>query len=167
MLIGFNVMVFIFAILKFIAFSYGAAMNPDNGFLLSFLGFTLGDRVLRGIRQDDSPDSGIAQTTSVAPVRMLIWGMASGAGIGIAEGILYAGRYYNGVAGPGLYIVRFSSCVALHAIWSGSAAILMYHRRDLFTGLESCGRPVSSRPSSSSRFRPCCMACTTPVSRKR
>jgi RsiW-degrading membrane proteinase PrsW (M82 family) len=68
---------------------------------------------------------------------MLIWGMASGAGFGIAEGILYAGRYYNGVAGPGLYIVRFSSCVALHAIWSGSAAILMYHRRDLFTGLES------------------------------
>src|ERR1700681_2369622 len=29
-----------------------------------------------------------------------LWGLASGAGFGIAEGVMYAGNYYNGVSGP-------------------------------------------------------------------
>jgi hypothetical protein len=35
-----------------------------------------------------------------------------------------------------VYVIRFISCVALHAIWSGSAAILLYVRRDMFENLE-------------------------------
>jgi RsiW-degrading membrane proteinase PrsW (M82 family) len=67
---------------------------------------------------------------------MLIWGLASGAGFGIAEAIMYSNRYYNGVSGLGIYLVRFISCVALHAIWSGSVAILLFIRRDLFAELD-------------------------------
>jgi hypothetical protein len=41
-LVGFNIVALIFLVLKFVAFSYGAAMNPENGFFLSLVGFTLG-----------------------------------------------------------------------------------------------------------------------------
>src|SRR4029079_18410008 len=34
--------VLIFLVIKFIGFSYYCALDPDNGFLLSFLGFTCG-----------------------------------------------------------------------------------------------------------------------------
>lgn len=136
-LIGFNVVALFFLILKFIAFSYGAAADPENGFILSFLGFTLGvglcEEVVKSI-----PLFWHRSTESGRNWRgMLIWGLASGAGFGIAEGIMYSGRYYNGVVGLDTYLVRFLSCVALHSIWSGSVAILLYQRRDLFTGLDS------------------------------
>jgi len=36
---------------------------------------------------------------------------------------------YNGLAGPGIYFVRFISCVALHALWSGSVGISVHRRR--------------------------------------
>jgi RsiW-degrading membrane proteinase PrsW (M82 family) len=135
-LVGFNIVAILFVVLKFIAFSYGAAMNPENGFFISFVGFTLGvglcEELVKAI-----PLFWHRSTAAGSAWRgMLIWGLASGAGFGIAEGIMYSGRYYNGVTGSGIYVVRFLSCVALHAIWSGSVAILLYHRRDLFEGLE-------------------------------
>jgi RsiW-degrading membrane proteinase PrsW (M82 family) len=68
---------------------------------------------------------------------MLIWGLASGAGFGIAEGIMYSASYYNGIYGLEAYLVRFLSCVALHAIWAGSSAVLLYIRRDLFDKVEN------------------------------
>ena len=58
-----------------------------------------------------------------------LWGMASGVGFGLAEGVLYAGQSYNGVAPAGIYLVRFASCVALHAVWSGSVGITVFLSR--------------------------------------
>ncbi len=137
LIFGRGILTLLFWLLKFIAFSYNAASDPENGFVLSFVGFTLGVGLCEELVKTipvfwhRSPDTGRAWRG------MLIWGLASGAGFGIAEGIMYSSRYYNGVSGPGIYLVRFLSCVALHAIWSGSAAILLYQRRDLFTGLDS------------------------------
>jgi protease PrsW len=136
-IVGFSFVALFFMILKFIAFSYGAAMNPENGFFLSFLGFTLGvglcEEFVKAI-----PLFWHRSSVSGSQWRgMMVWGMASGAGFGIAEGIIYSGRYYNGIMGADIYVVRFLSCVALHAIWSGSVAILMYHRRDLFSEAEN------------------------------
>ena len=131
-IVGRSILVLIFYILKFIAFSYSAASDPDNGFLLSFLGFTFGvglcEELIKAIplfwhRDDDGGKNWRG---------LLIWGLASGVGFGIAEGILYSSRYYNGISGPGTYAVRFISCVALHAIWTGSVAITLFLRRDLF-----------------------------------
>lgn len=134
--IGVNVVAILFLVLKFIAFSYNAAMSPENGFFLSFVGFTFGvglcEEFVKAI-----PLFWHRSTESGRTWRgLLIWGLASGAGFGIAEGIMYSSRYYNGISGPGTYVVRFLSCVALHAIWSGSVAILLYLRRDLFDGLD-------------------------------
>ena len=52
-----------------------------------------------------------------------LWGLASGAGFGVAEGVFYSQQFYNGVSELDSYFVRFLSCVALHAIWSASAAL--------------------------------------------
>jgi RsiW-degrading membrane proteinase PrsW (M82 family) len=58
-----------------------------------------------------------------------LWGLASGAGFGIAEGIIYSANYYNGITGSGIYVVRFVSCVALHALWTGCAAITIQQKQ--------------------------------------
>ena len=46
-----------------------------------------------------------------------------------AEGIIYSGDYYNGLHAADIYLVRFVSCVALHAVWSGMAAIMLWRFR--------------------------------------
>jgi RsiW-degrading membrane proteinase PrsW (M82 family) len=136
-IIGRGIIALVFFIFKFISFSYSAAGDPENGFLLSFLGFTLGvglcEELVKAIplfwyRDDDGGRNWRG---------LFIWGLASGAGFGIAEGILYSSRYYNGIAGPGTYAVRFLSCVALHAIWTGSVAVTLYLRRDLFDHIDT------------------------------
>ena len=63
-----------------------------------------------------------------------LWGLASGVGFGISEGITYASNYYNGIQTAEVYAVRFISCVALHAIWSGAAAIMLFGRQHLVKG---------------------------------
>ncbi len=134
---GANIISLIFAVLKFIAFSYNAALDPENGFFLSFLGFTAGvglcEEFVKAIPLFWHRSSVSEKTWR----SMLIWGLASGAGFGIAEGILYSARYYNGITGLEAYLVRFLSCVALHAIWASSAAVLLYIRRDLFDKVEN------------------------------
>lgn len=134
---GGNIIVVIFYILKFIGFSYRAALDPDNGFFLSFMGFTLGvgfcEEVCKALpllwRYHTSP----AQSWRTA----FLWGLASGAGFGIAEGILYASRHYNGLSGADIYVVRFISCVALHALWTGSVGITLHRKQELIQGVEN------------------------------
>lgn len=53
------------------------------------------------------------------------WGLASGTGFGVAEGVIYAEQFYNGVSAIDAYIVRFISCVVLHAVWTASAALCL------------------------------------------
>ena len=50
-------------------------------------------------------------------------GLASGIGFGVSEGIMYSSTQYNGWSGSDIYIVRFVSCVALHAMWAASVGI--------------------------------------------
>jgi RsiW-degrading membrane proteinase PrsW (M82 family) len=58
-----------------------------------------------------------------------VWGLASGVGFGVAEGIMYSSDYYNGIHTSGIYLVRFVSCVALHAIWSAAVGLTLWHQR--------------------------------------
>lgn len=130
--VGRGVVMLIVAVLKFIAFSYAAAADPENGFALSFLGFTLGvglcEELVKAVPLFWHRNDGGGKNWR----GLFVWGLATGAGFGIAEGILYSGRFYNGISGPGIYAVRFLSCVALHAIWSGSVAVTIYLKRHLF-----------------------------------
>lgn len=125
---GGGVMGVIFYILKFINFSYTAAFHPETGFLLSFLGFTLGvglcEEIVKALPVFSYSDR------SANWRGLFLWGLASGIGFGIAESILYSAEFYNGVAGSHIYLIRFVSCVALHAIWTGSVAIWVSRNRD-------------------------------------
>jgi len=128
---GRSILVILFYIVKLIGFSYQAAADPENGFLLSFVGYTLG----------------VGFCEEVCKALPLLWtyrrpskqgwrsafllGLASGAGFGIAEGIMYAGRFYNGIGGSGIYLVRFLSCVALHALWTGSVGITLNQNQSM------------------------------------
>jgi RsiW-degrading membrane proteinase PrsW (M82 family) len=130
--IGFNIVTLVFYLLKLIGLSYSAAANPENGFFISFVGFTLGVGLCEECVKA-FPLFWFRDTLRGSAWRgLFIWGLASGAGFGIAEGIIYSSAYYNGISGPGIYLVRFLSCVALHAIWSGSVAVFLYERRDSF-----------------------------------
>jgi RsiW-degrading membrane proteinase PrsW (M82 family) len=131
-MVGRGIVTLLFYVLKLIGLSYRAALDPDIGFVPSFLGFTAGvglcEELCKAIpvlwRFRQPPDEGWRGA--------FLWGLASGAGFGIAEGIMYAGQMYNGVSGSDVYVVRFISCVALHALWTGSVAIAVQQRQDWF-----------------------------------
>jgi RsiW-degrading membrane proteinase PrsW (M82 family) len=131
---GRGVVVILFYIVKFIGFSYRAASDPENGFFLSLVGFTCGvglcEEVVKALPLLWLYRRGTEQGWRGA----FVWGLASGAGFGIAEGVMYAGSYYNGISGSEIYLVRFISCVALHAVWTGSAAITLNRRQEMFQG---------------------------------
>jgi RsiW-degrading membrane proteinase PrsW (M82 family) len=121
----------LFYIAKLIGFSYRAALDHDNGFLLSFVGFTLGvgfcEEVCKALPVFFRYLEPRKESWRIA----FLWGLASGAAFGIAEGIIYSRNNYNGVAGGGIYLVRFLSCVCLHAVWTGSVAITIHQRQHL------------------------------------
>jgi len=128
-----------FYVVKFIGFSYAAASDPDANFMLSFLGFTCGVGFCE-------------ELTKALPILLYyrnndhlrwrgacMWGLASGVGFGVAEGLIYSGDYYNGVSTGGIYVVRFVSCVALHAVWAGAVGITAYNQRGMCAGEMSWG----------------------------
>jgi RsiW-degrading membrane proteinase PrsW (M82 family) len=131
---GGGIVTIIFYIVKLIGFSYRAALDPSNGFFLSFLGYTLGvgfcEEVCKALPLLWHYRSPSDQGWRTA----FLWGLASGAGFGISEGITYAGNYYNGISGADIYVVRFISCVALHALWTGSVGIMLQQKQGLIQG---------------------------------
>jgi RsiW-degrading membrane proteinase PrsW (M82 family) len=134
-MVGRSILMLIFYVVKFIGFSYSCASDPGNGFLVSFFGYTLGVGLceelckamplLARFQQFENPARDARNTWQSA----CLWGMASGVGFGIAEGILYSGTQYNGMSSGTIYLVRFASCVALHAVWAGSVGITMFNRQ--------------------------------------
>ena len=137
MLIGFSIVTLIFYLFRFVAYSYRAADDPENGFVASFAGYTLGVGLCEEFVKS-MPVFFYRDSTSGSTWRgLMIAGLASGAGFGIAEGIMYSSAYYNGIGGLDVYLVRFLSCVALHAIWTGSVAISLHLRRDSFEGIDT------------------------------
>ena len=127
---GRGVAAILFLIVQFIGFSYRCALDDSNGFVASFFGFTFGV----GLCEELCKALPVAFYLSGGEKRSLrqacLVGLASGVGFGISEGITYCGDSYNGIHGGGIYVIRFLSCVSLHAIWAGSVAILIYRNRD-------------------------------------
>jgi RsiW-degrading membrane proteinase PrsW (M82 family) len=121
----------IIIVLFYIIFSYQAALDPSNGFFLSFLGYTFGvgfcEEVVKALPLLWLYRRPVDSNWRTA----FLWGLASGAGFGIAEGIMYSSSFYNGISGAGIYLVRFVSCVALHALWTGSVGITLNQKQGL------------------------------------
>lgn len=133
-------LIIFFLVLKFIAFSYNVVMTGSESFFLTFFGYTFGvglcEEIIKAlpiiwrIRKAELGDE-------LDPRDALHWGLASGAGFGIAEGIHYASEMYNGIEAFSIYPVRFFSCVALHAMWTAAASVQLARRADevrSFTG---------------------------------
>lgn len=120
----------LFFVVQFIGFSYRCALEEGNGFLSSFFGFTFGV----GLCEELCKAVPVAFYLSVSEKRSLrevcIVGLASGVGFGVSEGITYSSEYYNGIQDIWIYVIRFLSCVSLHAIWAGGVALLMYRNQD-------------------------------------
>ena len=133
---GRSIVVLLFYIVKFIGFSYRCAEDPSNGFLLSFMGFTLGvglcEELVKAV-----PLIWHYKTYGTLGWRAAcLWGFASGVGFGVAEGIMYSSRYYNGVFEGDIYVVRFVSCVALHAVWAASVGVFLWKHQGLLNDAE-------------------------------
>jgi RsiW-degrading membrane proteinase PrsW (M82 family)/phage FluMu protein Com len=137
---GRGIIVLLFYIVKFIGFSYGAADDPTNGFAASFFGYTFGvglcEEVCKAlpliVMVQNLPKGATWRTAC-------LWGLASGVGFGVAEGIMYSGRYYNGIGEGDIYLVRFVSCVALHGTWAAAVAILLFKARGQIESSEGIG----------------------------
>lgn len=132
---GCAIMLFIFA-LKFIGYSYRAALDPGNGFIASMLGFTFGVGLMEEFFKALPLYWHFRKSATLDVRGAVVWGLATGIGFGVSEGISYCRNFYNGISGGGMYVVRFSSCVALHAVWSATAAILIWRRQNSLQGLE-------------------------------
>jgi RsiW-degrading membrane proteinase PrsW (M82 family) len=134
-LVGRSVLMILFYIAKFIGFSYRCASDPSNGFLISFFGYTAGvglcEELCKGLPLFFRIEHLDASTRDPSNNwrSACLWGLASGIGFGIAEGVMYSAQMYNGFAPGSTYAVRFLSCVALHAIWAGSVGITMFNRQ--------------------------------------
>ena len=130
--IGFGPITFIFYIIKFIGASYTAAEDPTTNLFVSGFGFTLGV----GLCEEMCKALPVLYhfNTSNEPMSWrsaCLWGLCSGFGFGLSEAVMYSSDHYNGVTGGGIYWVRFLSCVVLHGMWTGGAAIVIFRRQAL------------------------------------
>ena len=136
---GRGIIVLLFYIVKFIGYSYRAALDPESGFILSTVGFTLGVGLCEELVKA-FPVLFHYQTTQDNrwPWRTACMvGFLSGIGFGVSEGIHYSSNMYNGVTAGDAYLVRFISCVALHAVWSGAAAVFIFRHQAQLQGSEN------------------------------
>ena len=116
----------------FIVFSYVAAGHPKLGFVPSLIGFTFGVGLLEELVKA-LPIIWKLRRESRLDVRgVAAWGVASGIGFGVYEAMHYSSEFYHGLSEGGIYVVRFVSCVALHAVWAGTFGILAWRRQEAF-----------------------------------
>lgn len=140
MLTGRSILVIVFYIVKFIGFSYRAALDPENGFVLSMLGFTFGVGLCEELCKSIPLLWHYKKSTASTALDVrgaVVWGLAAGIGFGVSEGITYSSDFYNGLTTGWIYVVRFVSCVALHAVWSATNAIFLYKRQAEIDGIDS------------------------------
>jgi RsiW-degrading membrane proteinase PrsW (M82 family) len=131
---GRSIILVLFYIVKFIGFSYRAALDPENGFFLSFVGFTCGVGLCEEFTKAAPLFVKVRNGDELSWRAACVLGLASGVGFGVAEGIMYSSDHYNGIATFGTYLVRFISCVGLHAIWTASVALMLWHNQELASG---------------------------------
>ena len=122
----------IMLVLAFIGWSYNSANDPESGFLLSAFGFTFGVGLCEEFAKAIPLFIVFQRHSDMGWRTACLWGLASGIGFGLAEGIIYSSNHYNGIAGGDIYLVRFISCVALHAMWSASVGIAIARNVDTY-----------------------------------
>jgi RsiW-degrading membrane proteinase PrsW (M82 family) len=112
---------------------------PDSNFLLSALGFTFGVGLCEEFTKAIPLFFYFKGDARMGWRGACLWGLASGIGFGVSEGIMYSSRHYNGLSGVDIYLVRFISCVALHAMWSASVGIAIARNVEEYERVEDAG----------------------------
>lgn len=113
-----------------------AADDPESSFTFSLIGFTLGVGLFEETAKAIPVIYYLYSGGKLSWRAGFLWGFASGLGFGISEGITYAAEFYNGITSWDIYLVRFASCVALHAMWSASVGLLLARWGDQFEKVE-------------------------------
>ena len=127
---GRGIAMLIFLIIKFIGYSYVCALDPNSSLLGSLMGFTCGVGLCEEFCKAMPIVYYLRDGERTNWQGACLVGLASGIGFGVSEGLQYSADFYNGVS-PGLmYLVRFMSCVGLHAVWSSGVALLMFANQD-------------------------------------
>jgi RsiW-degrading membrane proteinase PrsW (M82 family) len=123
-------------ILAGIGWSYRSALDDDSNFFLSALGFTMGVGLCEEFTKAIPLFFYFKRHAQMGWRGACLWGLASGIGFGVSEGVTYSADMYNGISGVDIYIVRFISCVALHAMWSASVGIAIARNVDDYEAVE-------------------------------
>lgn len=109
---------------------YLAADHPDAPFGPSLIGFVFGVGFCEEFVKCLPVLLKLYRRELLSWRAAAIIGMASGAGFGISEGVLYASRYYNGIEALDTYLVRFCSTVALHAVLSAACGVMIHRKQE-------------------------------------
>jgi len=133
---GRGVFALILLILALIGLSYRSALDEDSNFFLSAVGYTFGVGLCEELTKAIPLLFYYKRDALMGWRGACLWGLASGIGFGVSEGIMYSADSYNGISGAGIYVVRFVSCVALHAMWAGAVAIAIERTRDAYEAVE-------------------------------
>ena len=126
----------IFLILALIGLSYRSALDPDSNLMLSAIGFTFGVGLCEELTKAIPLLFYYKRFATMGWRGACVWGLASGIGFGVSEGIMYSADSYNGISGAGAYVVRFISCVAIHAMWAGAVGITIARTVDAYEAVE-------------------------------
>ena len=126
----------ILLILALIGLSYHSALDPDSNLMLSAIGFTFGVGLCEELTKAIPLLFYYKRFATMGWRGACLWGLASGIGFGVSEGIMYSADSYNGISGAGIYVVRFISCVALHAMWAGSVGITIARTVDAYESVQ-------------------------------
>jgi RsiW-degrading membrane proteinase PrsW (M82 family) len=113
-----------------------AAEDRDSNFFAVLAGFTLGVGLFEELFKMAPLLWYWRRFGQLSWRKACLWGLASGAGFGVAEGIVYSQEYYNGIEDGWAYLVRFASCVALHAIWTATVGITLASNQDLLKAFQ-------------------------------
>ncbi|MGO9468879.1 MAG: PrsW family glutamic-type intramembrane protease [Isosphaeraceae bacterium] len=122
--------------LALIGLSYRSALDENSSLLLSAIGFTFGVGLCEELTKAIPLLFYYKRFATMGWRGACLWGLASGIGFGVSEGIMYSADSYNGISGAGIYVVRFISCVAIHAMWAGSVGITIARTVDAYEAVE-------------------------------
>jgi len=120
---------FVFHLARLIDQSRTIAHDYDAPFILRAIGCSLAIGLPEELVKILPVWFVIERRVSTAWRDALIVGLISGAAFGVAEGIVYSERQYNGTASLIIYLMRFVSCVGSHAAYAGIAALIVERRR--------------------------------------
>jgi hypothetical protein len=127
-----NVFWIFFYLVKFAAYSYRGVLDSDVGLFSAWFGFTVGVGLCEEVLKIAPVYAALKTRDDMDWHAALLWGLASGVGMGVAEAIVYAGDFDNGSAETQMYLVRFIASVALQAVWGGAGGMLLWAAQGVF-----------------------------------